>query len=153
MNGSNVDPDVAVATDPAAALIAFVRGRDIPCPLCGYNLRDLVAPRCPECDEQLRLAVGLVEQRIAPYLLTIAPCLAAGGSALVIGALVLRFGSAPFGVLAWTIGATLSGLVGVALLSLRRRFMRRSARFQWMAALLAWLVHAAVFVAFVATLR
>ncbi len=27
----------------------FLAGRDVPCPACGYNLRGLAAPVCPEC--------------------------------------------------------------------------------------------------------
>jgi hypothetical protein len=37
----------AVAT--AALPSPDTSARDIPCPLCGYNLRGLIEPRCPEC--------------------------------------------------------------------------------------------------------
>ncbi len=30
-------------------LMAFVASQDAPCPKCGYNLRGLVGPCCPEC--------------------------------------------------------------------------------------------------------
>jgi uncharacterized membrane protein YdjX (TVP38/TMEM64 family) len=35
------------------ALGAALRGRDVPCPGCGYNLRDLTGDRCPECGIEL----------------------------------------------------------------------------------------------------
>ena len=38
-------------------------GRDVPCPKCGYNLRDLERAECPECGWDLRLAGPL---KIAP---------------------------------------------------------------------------------------
>jgi hypothetical protein len=34
-------------------LAGYLKGRDAPCPGCGYNLRDLLGDRCPECAEEL----------------------------------------------------------------------------------------------------
>lgn len=34
-------------------LAGYLKGRDAPCPGCGYNLRDLIGERCPECGEAL----------------------------------------------------------------------------------------------------
>jgi hypothetical protein len=48
----------------ATFLLAWLRDRDVPCPLCAYNLRGLTSPRCPECGHELRLTVALTE----PYL-------------------------------------------------------------------------------------
>lgn len=47
-------------TDPAtpdelAAL--FLRGRDVPCPGCGYNRRDGTTAACPECTAEVALSV------------------------------------------------------------------------------------------------
>ena len=41
----------AAAVDPQ--LLQFVRERDVECPGCGYNVRNLASDRCPECGEQL----------------------------------------------------------------------------------------------------
>jgi hypothetical protein len=71
--------------DPAllALLHSLVRERDVPCPLCAYNLRNLTGDRCPECGEALNLRVGLVEPRLGPYIaLLTACCVGLGGSAL-----------------------------------------------------------------------
>lgn len=38
-------------------LRTFLHGRSHPCPICGYDLRDLRNDRCPECGRQLRLVV------------------------------------------------------------------------------------------------
>ena len=48
---------------PPDLLSVFLDGRDVVCPGCGYNLRDLQCSRCPECGEELTLQVGLVEPR------------------------------------------------------------------------------------------
>jgi hypothetical protein len=40
---------------PDPPLEAFLAGRDIPCPKCGYNLRGLRLARCPECRYPLEL--------------------------------------------------------------------------------------------------
>lgn len=34
--------------------MAFIKGRDVDCPHCAYNLRDLPEPRCPECGRHIR---------------------------------------------------------------------------------------------------
>ena len=48
---------------PDAHLLRFVAGRDVPCPACGYNLRDLQTARCPECGDELELVIRLAEPR------------------------------------------------------------------------------------------
>jgi len=44
-------------------LKAFLCDRDVACPQCDYNLRNLHGSRCPECGEELVLGVNLVEPR------------------------------------------------------------------------------------------
>lgn len=46
----------------------FLTGRDVPCPGCSYNLRDLPGDRCPECGQELALGVRLAEPRLAALL-------------------------------------------------------------------------------------
>lgn len=58
-------PGAGPGLDEAALLRTFLAGRDAPCPQCGYNLRDLLGERCPECGEQLVLRVKLVEPKLA----------------------------------------------------------------------------------------
>lgn len=60
-------------------LLAYVRERDTRCPLCGYNVRNLTAPRCPECGKALRLSVGLADPFLKAWIaLSAAACLSAG---------------------------------------------------------------------------
>ena len=57
---SNVD-----ATSDGSLLQTFLADRDVPCPQCSYNLRDLHGSRCPECGEDLVLRVNVAEPRQA----------------------------------------------------------------------------------------
>jgi tRNA(Ile2) C34 agmatinyltransferase TiaS len=43
--------------------------RNVKCPLCGYNLRGLVEPRCPECGYQFEWQrIFHPERDLHPYL-------------------------------------------------------------------------------------
>src|SRR5438067_1448656 len=42
--------------------------RDILCPLCDYNLRGLIEPRCPECGHRFNWPEVLAQERIHRYL-------------------------------------------------------------------------------------
>ena len=53
---------------PDPLLLQFLRGRDVPCPSCGYNLRDLTGDRCPECGQEITLRIQLAEPKLAAML-------------------------------------------------------------------------------------
>ena len=46
----------------------WLSSRDVPCPVCGYNLRSTEATRCPECGAKLDLRVGSTDLRIGLWL-------------------------------------------------------------------------------------
>jgi DNA-directed RNA polymerase subunit RPC12/RpoP len=46
----------------------FLRGRDVACPSCSYNLRDLPGERCPECGQVIVLRLQLAEPKLAAML-------------------------------------------------------------------------------------
>lgn len=48
-------------------LVEWLRGRDASCPVCGYNVRSLEAPRCPECAAELRLGVEAANAVWGPW--------------------------------------------------------------------------------------
>ena len=133
-------------------LLRFVHERDVLCPRCGYNLRNLTHPVCPECREPLSLKVGVPRVAVAPLLLALAPgtfCAVAFGLLLVVCAME----GPPPAELWVTIGFLgLSGGVAIATALGNRWFLRWSARRQWTAAAVAWLVHIAAFLMFVASI-
>src|SRR4051812_12100108 len=78
------------AVDPQ--LLGFVHDRDVSCPGCGYNLRNLRNDRCPECGEQLELGLRLAEPRqAAPIagLVGLAAGMGLGGLLLVYAVIVM----------------------------------------------------------------
>ncbi len=49
-------------------LHTYLASRDVECPGCRYNLRALTGTRCPECNQELVLRVGLAEPHLGAYL-------------------------------------------------------------------------------------
>lgn len=47
----------------AELVVEFVKGRNVRCPTCSYNLRDAPSARCPECGSSLRLTLYGIERR------------------------------------------------------------------------------------------
>lgn len=97
---SPASPELDLPRDEALSpedqhLLTFVRDRDVLCPLCGYNLRALTVPRCPECGQALKLTVGLAELSLKAWLAcTAATCLSAGVG-VVLALILIRAGSLP----------------------------------------------------------
>lgn len=130
----------------AAALIGLVSDRDAPCPVCDYNLRGIVEPRCPECGSALRLEIGSENLRLGPWLAAmLGPALAIGFDGVVATlmsvALVLEPPTSPGErtVVACMLGTfvVLAAACGLAILSLVRRrkaWHRRPLRTQWRSA-------------------
>lgn len=69
----------------------FLAQRDAPCPACGYNLRGLREPRCPECNQQLRMSVALLEPALGLWLAAVLGIGAVGAGALfmLLGVVIL----------------------------------------------------------------
>ena len=57
--------DTTPASDDAAMLKQYLGSRDVPCPHCNYNLRNLTSNVCPECGEEVTLRVQSLEPRQA----------------------------------------------------------------------------------------
>lgn len=85
---THAEPIAAAEPSDASLLTAFLAGRNVACPQCGYNLRDLAGGRCPECGEALILRVNLVEPRQAAVITG----LVALSSGLGLNGLLLIFG-------------------------------------------------------------
>jgi hypothetical protein len=72
----------------ADLLRAFIAGRDVPCPVCQYNIRDLQHGTCPECGSDLRLQVGSAVPRFAWFVLLASPLLGTIGIGILFVVLI-----------------------------------------------------------------
>jgi hypothetical protein len=70
------------------ALVEYLRARDVTCPLCGYNLRGLEQPRCPECGRELVLSVGLTEPFLKAWITLAVALFLPAGIGLLFGVMV-----------------------------------------------------------------
>jgi hypothetical protein len=130
-------------------LLEFVRERDVPCPACGYNLRNLTWPVCPECREPLSLNVTHELPPIGLFVATIGPSFFSALLAIVLITLTLMFGGPPSEVILAMVFGVFNAVLIPVIFALRRRFVRSRRRVQVAWAGLNWLVHVAVFAAFV----
>ena len=126
----------------------FLRDHDAACPLCGYNLRTLGRPVCPECGQELVLTVGAARVRLGWLMAAVAPGFFSGIAAVFLLVPIVVppvFGNGRISLM--LIGTDLfgwcSGLFAIILAAKRHRFLAspRSAQRWW--ALGIWLVHVA----------
>lgn len=132
-----------------ALLREFLHDTDAPCPLCGYNLRQLTANRCPECGQELELRVGAVNVRTGLLVAAIAPLMMMFGLAVFFAILWMRLGS-PGGVQRrWVLLSMMAGVVEGVLAGVlyrrRRWFLLLPAVRQKCIVLTCWLVTGVVF--------
>ncbi len=122
----------------------FVAGRDVFCPACGYNLRDLHTDRCPECGDELVLRVNMAEQKLGLFItcvIGLAVGLGFNATVLIWTGLVTLFGGyhlgAKYAVTPLISTVVLGGGLWL-LLARRKRFRRYSRRFKAGLAVLTW---------------
>ena len=88
-----------MATDDRAGdestLLGWLADRDVPCPLCGYNLRGLTAARCPECGQPLRLSVALTDPYLRAWITLAVALLLPAGLGLLWAVALAREGAPP----------------------------------------------------------
>ena len=77
------------------ALLDFLATRDVPCPMCKYNLRSLTVDRCPECGNMLRLNVGLVKVRMGAWICAMVAILPDATIGLLVGLVIFHDGFPP----------------------------------------------------------
>jgi hypothetical protein len=134
-------------------LLEFLREHDAACPVCGYNLRALTRPICPECGQELVLAVGAARLRLGWLFAALAPGFFSGIAAVfVLIPIVARliFGD---GRMSWVLNGLdlfgwCSGVFAILLAVKRHRFLAlpRAAQRWW--ALGIWFVHVAALALF-----
>ena len=157
--------DLAVAskgemlpTDETELLLHYLRSHDAVCPLCKYNLRNLTVPRCPECGRAIKIAVGLVEQVLWPYVTLLVGLLLPAGMGLLVWVFAiiegLRFYERQHGIdLLLTLCLQASVFPAVLGVVFRRRFLKFKPRVQVALALSASAIGVGLFAAFVFMMR
>jgi hypothetical protein len=146
---SKPEPMQEAATSRAQdMLLAFLREHDTPCPVCGYNLRALPRPVCPECRHELVLTVGAAGPRIGWMLAALAPGFFSGIAAAFV--LVPIVGRVAFGDGRWSpalnaldLFGWCSGLFAIIIAVRRTRFIALPRARQRAWALTIWVVHVA----------
>ena len=135
--------------DDVGLLLAFLGERDVGCPLCGYNLRNLTSPQCPECRKDLALSVDVKGLSFLWLLATITPGLFSGIAAglLLIPMTFATFtgNSPPWQVHMVEAFGWLSSLAALVLIKYRFAFLRQPQGVQRAWAAVAWAVHLGAF--------
>jgi hypothetical protein len=124
---------------------AFLANHDVPCPNCGYNLRELTCGVCPECGMELELRVGLVEPRPAAWvggLVGIAAGMGFFAMVLLIGVYQLAFhGFREWVFFAWFVSLTAAHVVPLAAWLRWRPWLRtRSRSWRVLLAVCCWVL-------------
>jgi hypothetical protein len=144
--------------DDAHWLLGFVKDRHVPCPRCGYDLRNLTKPQCPECGEPLALKVGMDTPRFGLMVLAMAPGVFSGVAAVLLAFPLFRLRTSapgkgpPTAMYVAEVFGVLSGLSTCGLYLLRKRYLGMSHRAQLVSAVGVWLVHILAFVLLVVVL-
>lgn len=141
---------------PDTLLLEFLRDHNAECPVCGYNLRSLTRPVCPECKLELVLTVGATRLRLGWLFLALVPGFFSGIAACFLavpttatyfedGVLFLPFAGAV--VFGWV-----SGIFAILLAAgfrgrWRNRFLAKSRSKQRWVAFIIWIIHALALVA------
>ena len=125
----------------------FLRNRDTPCPICGYNLRELTGHVCPECGKGIELRVGSPDLRFGLCMLSIVPMLMMTAFAIIFLLVTWSEGSAgPLGIYVITATGVLDAPAAWILYRKRAWFIRRDRLKQWSLCVTSWAAHVAVFV-------
>jgi len=132
-----------------ALLLEFLRDHDAACPVCGYNLRTLGRPVCPECGQELVLTVGAARLRLGWLMAAVAPGFFSGIAAVfamipVVARIAIGDGRMSWPILWIDLFGWCSGAVAIALAIKRQRFIALPLATQRWWALGIWGVHVAV---------
>lgn len=105
-------------------LVQYLAGRDGACPGCGYNVRDLREPRCPECGDRLRLSLTLAEPRLGYFLAGLIPLAMGVGFGTITGGWGLSQAGIASEVLVLLAGALVLGCLTSAWIRGRSKIRR-----------------------------
>ncbi len=137
-------------------LLDFLQDHDAACPVCGYNVRALTRPVCPECRQELTLSVGAANLHLGWLFAAVAPGFFSGVAALFV--LIPTLGRPLFGDGRWEpvmVGLDLfdwcSAIIAILLARRRGRiwFLALPLAKQQMLAIMMWAIHIGAFGLFV----
>lgn len=132
-------------------LLDFLRKHDAACPVCGYNLKALTRPICPECRQDLVLTVGVARLRLGWLFVALAPGFFSGIAACFVAipttAIYFEDGVLLPPLVIAVLFGWLSGIFAIILAMKRNRFLAQSPPRQRWFVLIIWLVHFAALVA------
>lgn len=128
-------------------LLEFLREHEAGCPVCGYNLKALTRPVCPECGQDLVLRVGAGRLRLGWLLVAVAPGFFSGIAAVfllvpIVARLIVGDGRMSPGLNALDLFGWCSGLFAIVLAANAPRFLAQPRAAQRWWALGVWSVHA-----------
>src|SRR4051812_30727443 len=142
---SQIAPAGAPSGRAEELLLEFLREHEAPCPVCGYNLKALVRPVCPECGQELVLAVGAARLRLGGLFAALAPGFFSGIAALFvlvpIVVVTVVGNRLPPRIVAVDAFGWCSGVFAIVLASQRHRFLAQRLAAQRWWALTIWSVH------------
>jgi hypothetical protein len=142
-----------IASD-AAMLQEFLRDRDVACPKCEYNLRNLVGSRCPECGDALVLRVNLVEPKLAAFLTGLAGLAAGAGFYVMLLIFAIVKERAPSNIMRILFGGSFVMSVCLATWVLQRHAIRRQpAGTQWVISIACWAIAVVGLIVFISNVR
>jgi hypothetical protein len=134
-------------------LLEFLREHEAPCPVCGYNLKALLRPVCPECGQPLVLAVSTPPLRLGWLLAAVAPGFFSGIAAIftlvpIVGRVIFGDGRMTWPLVFLDLFGWCSGAFAILLGVKRHRFLAMSRAAQRWSALGIWFVHVAALAVF-----
>ena len=133
-------------------LLTWLEDRDVPCPRCQYNLRNLSTAVCPECEEPLMLSVANRPHNIIWLLLALMPCFFSGIAACFLAIPIVmttieylqnanQQALVPWPILVTEIFGILSGTFGIVLIIKREWFLSCNRKQQQTAVIIIWCIH------------
>lgn len=144
-------PSEAPTVRAREMLLEFLREHEASCPLCGYNLKSLTRPVCPECGQELVLTVGAARVRLGWLMAAVAPGFFSGIAALFTLVPIVvppMFGNKriPLTLIGMDLFGWCSGAFAIMLAVRRHRFLALPRATQRWWTLAIWLAHVAALV-------
>jgi hypothetical protein len=82
-------PEASSTQSDEEVVVLYLSTRDVPCPSCRYNLRQLTTARCPECGARLEMSIRAPVEGMGAWIACLLACaLPAGVGCFVVCELI-----------------------------------------------------------------